>query len=333
MNGWLRFYQFFLLFDLLFAAYESKIKSWFLSLSSKKLQTLFIAIFSYRRFFIPYVVGVFYALGLLRNKSLCFLLGAIFTFESIQCIRYLICLLPSKKITTLPPIAISDDPITLIYWILLSFFSGICLFTNLLVVRHIQVGSFAVTAGVFTYPFTFLFVDIITELFGKEKAKESVFCGLISNIYGLFSLSLIAFFLKSEDQFSFWETFGFIEASFFASIIAYIIAQHISIHLFSMLRKATKGRYLWLRNNVTTILSQGIDTALFGSIIWGLWQLMPNHNNNTSLTLWAWIKINGNEYLAKIILALLDTPLLYGALAFFYWLIDHLSKKKKNKTI
>ena len=84
---------------------------------------------------------------------------------------------------------------------------------------------------------------------------------------------------------------------------AYLIAQFIDIRLFHFWKKLTKGKHLWLRNNASTTLSQLMDTGTvllllcsFGAIVWDkFWVLL----------------ING--YLFKVIVALLDTPIIYGA--------------------
>jgi len=86
-----------------------------------------------------------------------------------------------------------------------------------------------------------------------------------------------------------------------ASMTAYLLAQFIDVRLFHFWKRVTKGKYLWVRNNFSTITSQFVDTASvllllcsFGAIEWSMFgQLL----------------LNG--FLFKVIVALFDTPLFY----------------------
>src|SRR3989344_7418304 len=81
------------------------------------------------------------------------------------------------------------------------------------------------------------------------------------------------------------------------SLIAYIISQNHDIWSFNLWKKVTKGRYLWLRNTLSTILSQFIDTIIFVTIaFYGLFPVMP-----TMIGL----------FIVKVIIALLDNPFIY----------------------
>jgi len=86
----------------------------------------------------------------------------------------------------------------------------------------------------------------------------------------------------------------------FASMVAYITAQTHDIYAFHFWGRVTRGRYLWVRNNASTIVSQGIDTIIF-SLIAFLYLIPFNSLLIMMLTLW----------LVKLLIALLDTPFCY----------------------
>ena len=92
-----------------------------------------------------------------------------------------------------------------------------------------------------------------------------------------------------------------------ASMSAYLTAQLLDNRLFHLWRRLTKGKHLWLRNNGSTVLSQFVDTVLVNSIFlgWGM--------GLSASVVWSIILAN---YICKVCLAALDTPLIYLAIAF-----------------
>jgi uncharacterized integral membrane protein (TIGR00697 family) len=94
----------------------------------------------------------------------------------------------------------------------------------------------------------------------------------------------------------------------FGSMLAYAVAQLLDVKLFHFWKKLTRGKFLWLRNNASTLVSQMADTFIVNSILfyWGFgWELYQG------LTVMAMI------YLYKLLIALIDTPIVYLAI----WMI------------
>jgi len=102
----------------------------------------------------------------------------------------------------------------------------------------------------------------------------------------------------------FQKVFGLQGMAVFASMVAYLSAQFIDVRIFHFWKKLTKGKHLWLRNNGSTIISQFVDTAAVlillcstGVIEWNrFWLLLEN------------------GFLFKVLVALLDTPVIYGVI-------------------
>ena len=121
---------------------------------------------------------------------------------------------------------------------------------------------FMVFIGVLPYPITFLCTDFISELYGKRRANLVVWTGLILNLWVLFILWFGGKLpenpgINSDAFFRIRElTFG----ATIASMIAYLTAQFVDVHLFHFLKKITNGKHLWLRNNGSTLTSQLIDS-------------------------------------------------------------------------
>ena len=132
---------------------------------------------------------------------------------------------------------------------------------------------FVVFVGVLPYPLTFLCTDLISELYGKRRARMLVWIGLILNIWVLFIL-WIGGILPPSTQLgpdglpaidhpdrTFFQIRKWTSMATAASMIAYLSAQLVDVHVFHFLKKLTKGKALWLRNNGSTLTSQMVDSV------------------------------------------------------------------------
>ncbi len=132
---------------------------------------------------------------------------------------------------------------------------------------------FPIAIGVLAYPITFLCTDFISELYGKKRANMVVWIGLLLNIWVLFILWLGGILppepqlneageiVRGSNGWVFYEVRTATFAATSASMIAYISAQFIDVHIFHFLKKLTNGKHLWLRNNGSTLISQLVDSS------------------------------------------------------------------------
>lgn len=207
-----------------------------------------------------------------------------------------------------------------VYVLLLSLFISLLLLTNVITSKYIQLGPFTFTAGSWTYPFTFLFIDLITELYGKNRAKLTIWLGLLASIlmtgliYAAHHVSTYTYSLVSQKSFA--VVFGFTPGIVLGSMVAYVIAQQVDVYLFDWLRRLTSSRYLWLRNNVATLVGQLFDTAIFAAIAWVFYPLVDIQHIIEPITWETWYQITRNEYMLKVIFTFINIPLVYVGV---YW--------------
>ncbi|MEM9137065.1 MAG: queuosine precursor transporter [Cyanobacteria bacterium P01_F01_bin.42] len=197
-------------------------------------------------------------------------------------------------------------------------------------------GDFAVTVavGVLPYPVTFLCTDLISELYGKEKANQVVWVGLLINLWvvGIVWLGgLLPGFEAVDPQTNqlipdaagrlpvFFEIRNLTFGAVTASMIAYLTAQFVDVQLFHFWKELTKGRYLWLRNNGSTLLSQLVDTTAVVLITHYLAHALPIDADQDLLP--QLVAFIGYGYLFKLVTALLDTGPFY---VLVYWLSRYL---------
>lgn len=193
-------------------------------------------------------------------------------------------------------------PLPLVF--LISLFIGVLVIASVLAAKIIVVGAFFVPAGILAYSLTFLCTDIIGEVYGKQIAQRVVLAGFIALLVtlGLIQLALIwppAPIYPHEAAFK--TVLSHSERIIIASIIAYLISQLTDVRLFALLRQLTQGRLLWLRNNLSTIASQLLDSIVFILIAF----------YGTALPLFDLII---GQWLIKLVIAALDTPFIYAGI-------------------
>ena len=201
-----------------------------------------------------------------------------------------------------------------IYLILIGLFITSLVVSNLIFQKFFHLNilgvNFQLSVGILFYPITFLVTDIVSEVFGKKKANQMVITGIFSSIFCL-AIIYIANYLPATtwspvDNNTFELVFGNTSLAVGASMFAYLCAQLIDIRIYHFWKKFTQGKFLWIRNNCSTIPSQLLDTFLIIFILcigkaieWErFWELF----------------LQG--FIFKILIALIDTPIIY--LCVFY---------------
>jgi uncharacterized integral membrane protein (TIGR00697 family) len=203
---------------------------------------------------------------------------------------------------------------------------------------------FRVFVGILPYPITFLCTDFISELYGKKRATNVVWIGFILNLWVIFILWVGGILppvpemdpntgLPSEGDpnFLFYQLRNYTFSATFASMIAYLTAQFVDVHVFHFLKKISSGKKLWLRNNGSTLTSQLVDSLSVVLITYSLTNAIQIPQGYTTFR-FLFILIISN-YVFKVIAALVDTIPFYIGVKFLskYLNIDPQKEyKKKN---
>jgi len=189
---------------------------------------------------------------------------------------------------------------------------------NIIASKVVGIGDITFPAAVIVFPLTFLVTDTINEVWGKKTAREIVIVGFLMNIV-LIIFIYLGQILPPAEIFEHQEAYevilGAVPRITAASLLAYLLSQMHDIWAFNLWRKITGGKHLWLRNNLSTMTSQLIDSVVFISVaFWGIFAL----EELGMLIL--------NQFLIKIIIAALDTP-------FCYLLVNWIRGKKEVKAL
>ena len=170
-----------------------------------------------------------------------------------------------------------------------------------------------IALGTVLFASTFLCTDILSEYYSKEKAKQNILIGFCAFLLMTVLMLLTIGFKPSKIdwiQESLTEIFTPMTRFFIASMIAYLISQYFDVWIYGFLKNKSLGKNLWIRNNISTILSSLIDNIIFSIFAWII--LNPNPENLYNVIM---IYILGT-YLIRIFIAFFDTPFLYLARNF-----------------
>lgn len=189
-----------------------------------------------------------------------------------------------------------------------GLFVGLLILSNVLAVKLFSIGEWIVLpAAVIIYVFTYPILDVITESYGKEAARRTVLTGFLAQILAVLFIWIAiklpaASFYENQESFELIFTAGFRVT--IASLAAYLVSQNLDVTIFDKLKKRHGEKKLWIRNNLSTMASQLVDTAIFITI--AFYGTMP---------IGALIGMIFSQYIFKFIVAVLDTPIVYALVA------------------
>jgi len=190
--------------------------------------------------------------------------------------------------------------------ILLGVFVTALTLANILGSKVTTIFGVVTSVGIFAYPLTFLVTDIVEEVRGKKATRVFIYTGFVSL---LISFALVWVGINMHPA-SFYEhneayrtVFGNSMRIILASMVAFLISQTHDIWAFNFWKRKTGGKYLWLRNNLSTIVSQLIDTAIFTTI--AFYQVTPGF---TAMRI---LQMIIPYWLLKVGFAIVDTPFVY----------------------
>lgn len=186
------------------------------------------------------------------------------------------------------------------------------LLANIMGPKLTIIAGLQTSMGVILYSSIFFATDLLSEKYGKAEARRAVMLGFFISIVLVVMTQISLRFLPSDMP----ETAGYAQSVHaamvtlfdytprfvFGSLLAYLLSQRFDVWVFHRIREATNGKHLWLRNTGSTLLSQLIDTLIYGLVVW--WGLVD---------LATAMALAGAKYVFKFAIAVIDTPFIYLA--------------------
>jgi queuosine precursor transporter len=189
-----------------------------------------------------------------------------------------------------------------------------CLLTaNIIGAKVWGVGSFTLPAAVILFPFSYIFGDILTEVYGYKQARQVIWLGFLCNlIFVVFAWlgGLLPPAANWTGQSAYTTILGYTPRLLVASFLGYLVGEFSNSYVLAKMKILTKGRWLWSRTISSTIVGEGLDTVLFiiiayiGAPFFTPWMI-----------LWHWT--------TKVVIEVVFTPLTYVIVGYL----------KKNESI
>lgn len=186
------------------------------------------------------------------------------------------------------------------------------LMANIMGPKLTMVFGLQTSMGVILYSSIFFATDLLSEKYGRSEAQKAVMLGFFISIAMVVVTQLSMLYepstapetaeFASSVHAATVTLFDYTPRFVFGSLIAYLLSQSFDVWVFHKIRNATGGKHLWLRNTASTLLSQVVDTLIYGLIVW--WGLV---DLTTALQLAA------AKYVFKFAIAIIDTPFIYWA--------------------
>lgn len=180
-----------------------------------------------------------------------------------------------------------------------------------------SIGKLNFGAGILFFPVSYLFGDILTEVYGYASSRRVVWAGFAAMIFASLTSWLVLKLPPAEgwhDQAAFETVFGATWRIVLGSLAAYLVGEFCNSYVLARLKILSKGKHLWFRFIVSTIVGEGIDTTIFYPVaFFGIW--------SESLL----VKVMLSSYLFKVVWEIAVTPFTY---LFVNWLkkveqVDH----------
>ena len=168
--------------------------------------------------------------------------------------------------------------------------------------------SFTASMGAILYSGIYFATDVLNEKYGRAEANRAVMLGFVANIAVMITLVISVQFKPSEITGSALEvhnaitTLAYYSPAFvIGSLTAYLVSQSFDVWFFNWLKQKTNGSKLWLRNNLSTMTSQLIDTFIYQFT----WVFATGMDWSTALMLAL------TKYVFKVLIAAIDTIFIY----------------------
>lgn len=205
-----------------------------------------------------------------------------------------------KKFTMQP----SQNSASTYFLYIAILFTALLLISNTVAVKLVQIGPFVLAGATFLFPLTYIFGDILTEVYGYRATRKIIWAGfgamvLMSGGYLLVQYLPSAPFWQGQEAYS--AILGFAPRIALASIIAFFAGEFCNSFILSRMKVMMNGRALWMRTIGSTIVGEGVDTALFVTIAFA-----------GTVPLAVLFTIMWSAYAFKVAIEVLATPITYA---------------------
>jgi queuosine precursor transporter len=172
------------------------------------------------------------------------------------------------------------------------------------------IGAVTFGAGVLFFPISYVFGDVLTEVYGYARSRRVIWCGFA----GLAFASFMSWVVVSLPPAPFWKNQEAYEIAFgltwriaLASMIAYFCGEFVNSYVLAKMKIATAGRWLWTRTIGSTLLGEAVDSAIFYPLAFYGTGIIPNDKLPAVMLV---------QFIAKVSVEVLFTPVTYAVVGW-----------------
>ncbi len=182
-------------------------------------------------------------------------------------------------------------------------FVSILLISNVASTKIVDFGMFDFDGGTLLFPLSYIFGDILTEVYGYGRTRRIIWIGFLMNIVMVLVFSAVGALPASEswnNQDAYNSILGMTPRIVLASMVAYTFGAFSNSYVLAKLKLKTKGKFLWLRTIGSTIVGEGLDTVIFCLI--SFYGVLPNELLGLVIL---------SNYIFKVGIEVIFTPVTY----------------------
>jgi queuosine precursor transporter len=183
-------------------------------------------------------------------------------------------------------------------------FVSVLLISNVTSTKILVLGPFTFDGGTILFPLSYIFGDVLTEVYGYSRSRKVIWLGFIAAFLMAITFVIVGALPPAPEwtyQTAYEQILGFTPRIIFASLIAYMTGEFANSFILAKLKVVTQGKWLWMRTIGSTLVGQVVDTALF--VLIAFTGVVPTELLLTLIV---------SNYLFKCGVEILFTPLTYG---------------------
>jgi uncharacterized integral membrane protein (TIGR00697 family) len=202
----------------------------------------------------------------------------------------------------------ATQPVSAWFVVATAVFVTSLITANIIAVKLVGIAGLVFPAAVVIFPISYIFGDILTEVYGYQRARQVIWLGFLCNLLAVIAIQLGQILPSAsfwQGQSAYEQILGYTPRLLAASFIAYLIGEFANSIVLAKMKVATQGRWLWTRTIGSTLVGEGLDSLVFISV--AFWGTIPSSALlSTVITQW----------LMKSVYEALVTPLTYLVVNF-----------------
>lgn len=202
----------------------------------------------------------------------------------------------------------SEKKYSLWFVLVVAVFITSLITANIIAVKLVGIAGIIFPAGVIIFPVSYIFGDVLTEVYGYKRARQVIWLGFFCNL-----LTVVAIWLAQilppanfwQGQSAYEQILGYTPRLLIASFLAYLVGEFANSFVLAKMKIATEGKWLWTRTIGSTLVGQGLDSLVF--IVLAFWGTIPTSAMFLTIV---------TQWLMKSIYEAIATPLTYIVVNF-----------------